>query len=308
MAIGKISIESAYMYFEAKDSTETRDVSGPLDTQISSDWHFGKAILTGYANLPTGSDSLDAADAALARDVARNDLNFPIKSFGQGFDYGGAITLAHQVDHWAISLGGGYIVRGAYTPIAGASDYNPGNELTLTAGFSYASGNWTFGLDTSGHLIYVDRLARTPVFRNGKQIVGRGSIKYESRRIRLTASATEILRLKNREMVDGALLYEDRDSNGNDFRARGNLSLMPFPGITLFAEGDYKDITENAYDAANPLYQGTGRLWAYGGGLSIRLGTTEALTLRLIRGDGWLNDRQEDVETLNARVSVRLFF
>jgi hypothetical protein len=308
VALGSVNIQSAYMYIEARDSV-TSDVSGPMDTQITGEWGFGNILFTGYVNAPTGMDSLETSEATLTRDISRNDLNFPIKTFGQGLDWGGALTLAHQVGQWALSVGGGYIVRGPYAPLATVSDYDPGDELTVTAGASYATGGWTLGLDASGKMIRVDRLTGTPVFRNGKQFVGKGSVTYESRMVRLDATLTEIARLKNRAMsTDGALLYEDRDSNGNDLRAFGRLSLRPVTGVTVFGEAHYKDITENAYDPTDALFQGAARLWSYGGGVSIKIGSSEALTLRLIRGEGWINDQSEDVETLNARVSFRLFF
>jgi hypothetical protein len=109
---GSLNIRSAYLYIEERDSTGTLDASGPLDTQLSGEWTFGQLVFTGYANLPTGTDSLDAAESGLAQGMSRNDVNFPIKTFGQGLDFGGAITFGHPVNNWAFSGGGGYIVRG----------------------------------------------------------------------------------------------------------------------------------------------------------------------------------------------------
>ena len=307
VALGSIDVQSAYMYLEAEDSAQM-EVSGPLDTQVTGEWSLANALFTVYVNLPTGIDSLEAAEASLTRDMSRNDLDFPIKTFGQGLDWGGTLTLARQMGHWAVSAGGGYVIRGPYTPLTTVSDYDPGDEVTVTAGASYVTGKWTFALDASGRMIRVDRLGGTPVFRNGKQFIGKASATYESRALRLDAIVTNIARLKNREMTDGLLLYEDRDSNGNDLRAHGKISLHPMPGVIVFGQADYKSITENAYDTTHSLFQGEARIWSYGGGVSLRLGATEALTLRLIRGEGWTKDRSEHVETLNLRVSVRLFF
>jgi hypothetical protein len=88
------------------------DASGPLDTQVTGEWTFGRIALSGYANIPTGTDSLDATESGLARVMSRNDFDFPIKTFGQGLDVGGALTFGHRVENWAFSGGGGYIVRG----------------------------------------------------------------------------------------------------------------------------------------------------------------------------------------------------
>jgi hypothetical protein len=306
--MGSVSVRSAYMYLEERDSTGTRDTNGPLDAEISGRWTFGNVIFSGYTNVPTGEDSLAGIESSLSRVVARNDLDFPIKTFGRGLDYGGAITIARKLDHWAVSFGGGYVVRGAYSPLATVSDYDPGDELSITSGISYSTGGWTLGLDTAAKLIYVDRLGGAVLFRNGKQITARGSASYRSPKLRAEASITEIARLKNRIIAAGGLLYEDRDSNGNDVRARGKASLTLVEGVSVFAEAQLKDITANDYEPNDPLFMGAARLWSYGGGISVQLGETEKLTVRLLRGDGWISDRLEDVETLNVRVSVRLFF
>lgn len=307
---GSLNVESGFMYLDVEDTTARRDISGPLDTQISAEWNLGKALLTGYANVPTGMDSLDATEAALTRDITRNDLNFPIKSFGQGLDFGGALTIAHQIGHWAVSVGGGYLVRGPYSPFVDVSDYDPGDEVTVTGGATYTTGGWTFGGDVSGKMIRVDRVNGTIQFRNGKQFTAGAAVTYESPLLRLDASIIDIVRLKDlaRDDSSGALLYEGKDSNGNDLRARGRLDFRPIRGFTVFAEAEYKGITENAYNPGEMLYQGAARLWAYGGGITVKIGRKEALTARVTRGEGWINDRSQDVETLNARISVRLFF
>ena len=308
VAAGNIDIRSAYMYLEMRDSSGIRDARGPLDTQIAGEWDLGKALFTGYVNVPTGSDSLDTIAADLATGIARNDLGFPIKTFGHGLDFGGALTLAYQFRHWAFSVGGGYVIRGPYAPLENVSNYDPGDESTVTLGATYAVGGWSAGLDLAGTYIRVDREAGQITFRNGKQFVGRGSLAYTSRRLKIEASATEITRFKNLDASTGPLLYEDRDSNGNDFRARGSLRVTPISGWTIFGEATYKDLTKNAYDATDPLFQGAARLWSYGGGLTVQVGKREAMTVRVVRGDGWIRDRAQDVETLNIRVSVRVSF
>jgi hypothetical protein len=306
--MGTMSIRSAYIYLEERDSTGIRDSNGPLDAEILGRWTFGNVIFSGYANVPTGEDSLAGIESNLSRVVARNDLDFPIKTFGRGLDYGGAVTIARQLNHWAVSFGGGYVVRGAYSPLASVSDYDPGDELSITSGISYSTSGWTLGLDTAAKLIYVDRLGGEVLFRNGKQITARGSASYRSPKLRAEASITEIVRLKNRIIAAGGLLYEDRDSNGNDLRARGKASLMLVEGVSVFAEAQLKDITANDYEPNDPLFMGAARLWSCGGGISLQLGDTEKLTVRLLRGNGWISDRLEDLETLNVRLSVRLFF
>lgn len=305
---GHLKAESAFMYVQIEDTDGRRDISGPLDTQISGEWRLGNAMITGYANLPSGLDSLDANEAGMVRALTRNDLNFPVKAFGHGLDFGGAITLGKQVGHWAISAGGGYLKRGSYSPFVGVSDYEPGDEVTVTGGVGYTVGGLTLGADLAGKMIRMDRMGGVIVFRNGKQFTGVGSLLYESRVLRLHATVTEIVRLKDVGTRAGAPLYEASDSNGNDLRADGRLEIRPLEGLTVFGEAHFKNLTENAYDPSDELYHGAARLWAYGGGVSVKIGSTEALTVRVMKGDGWINDRSDDVETLNGRVSVRLYF
>jgi hypothetical protein len=78
--------------------------------------------------------------------------------------------------------------------------------------------------------------------------------------------------------------------------------------LTVFGEAQLKDVTENGYEEGDDLYQGAARMWTYGGGVSVTLGGTESLTIRVRQGDGWLNNRLDDVKTLHAHVAVRLFF
>lgn len=307
---GTIGLSSAFMYTEQSVNDATSDVWGPLDTELSGDWSLSFARVTGFAILPTGKSKLDSADSTLVSTLYRDDLNFPVRSFGEGLDLGGAITVAHQRGHLGASLGLAYTARGSYKPFESEGDYQPGDEATFATGLSYSDAAWQLSLDITGTFLFTDRVDGLVVFQNGKQVVAQGGFRYETRQMRLTLEATEIFRFKDRQLslsgpAAGHLLFGDK--NRNDFRASGHLAWNPAPTLSVFGSGDVKMVA-NTNDADGNVVRSSARLYGYGGGLSLQVGNTEHLDLALTRYDGWIEEGARDVEGWNVRVNVRLLF
>ena len=90
------------------------------------------------ANVPSGTSELEPDEAAAAFLVGQNFYGFQLPSLGQGFNVAGGLTYALPAgDALVIGLGASYQRRGAYAPVAGAGDYDPGDEILLTGGFDY---------------------------------------------------------------------------------------------------------------------------------------------------------------------------
>ncbi len=307
---GTIALSSAFMYFEQDVDEQTTDVWGALDTEVSGDWNLGFARVTGFVVLPTGKGGLDTADSTLVGALYRNDLNFPVRAFGQGFDFGAAATAAHQRGHLGASLGFAYTARGAYEPFASGRDYHPGDEATFSAGLSYSDAAWTVSADVAGTFLFTDRLDGLVIFQNGKQVVSSAAFLYETRRFQAMLEATEIFRFKDRRLgltgtSSGLLLFGQR--NRNDFRASGQLVWRPSPTLSITGSSDVKMIADTK-DADGNILQPSARLYGYGGGVSYQIGRTEHLDLAVTRYDGWVEGGLRDLEGWNARVNVRLLF
>ncbi|MBK35284.1 MAG: hypothetical protein CME26_07095 [Gemmatimonadetes bacterium] len=307
---GTLTVSSAFMYVEQEVNEVSADAWGLLDTEVSGDWTLPFAKLTGFAVLPTGKNRLNGADSTLVSAFYRNDLNFPVRAFGEGFDYGGAITVAHQRGHLGGSIGFAYTARGAYEPFDSVGEYHPGDEATFAGGLNYAQSSWTMNVDVAGTFLFTDRLDGLVVFQNGKQVVTRAGFHYENPGVSLSLEATEIFRFKDRRLSltgpsTGLLLFGNR--NRNDFRASAHLSWNPLPALCVFGAADLKTISDTA-DVDGNVIEPSGRVYGYGGGLTLQIGATEHLDLGVTRFDGWVEDGARDLEGWNLRINFRLLF
>ncbi|MDP6041002.1 MAG: hypothetical protein QGG64_20805, partial [Candidatus Latescibacteria bacterium] len=276
-----------------------------INTRIDGRWSIGKnAVISLHASLPTGKRSLNVPDANTVGILARNDLGFPVRTFGQGLDLGGTLSVARHRGHWSMSAGIRVIRKGAYTPLAGATTYKPGDEVSGLIGIDYTYKRWIFQLNAAGSFYKMDRQGGTIAFRNGKQFLFQTGIFYMGRVFRLQAQLFEITRLKNLNISNGHPLYETRDSNGNDLRARFEASLTPVRPFTLFIIGNAKYLTSNAHTPGTALYRGDAHLLEGGGGFSLSLGTTQ-LSVRATQLTGKTEDNTVKLSAFNIRAALR---
>ncbi len=151
--------------FTSVSGDDIAGVSGLTDTQATLSYYrpagAGSAVASMSVNLPSGTSELESDEAATAIRVGQNFYGFQLPSLGQGFNVAGGLTYAFPAgDALILGLGAAYQVRGAYTPITGAAEYDPGDELLLTGGFDYGLGASSslaldvtyalYGADTAG--------------------------------------------------------------------------------------------------------------------------------------------------------------
>lgn len=305
---GALTVQSAAMY--ARQTGQTREATwGALDTRITGEWALGnRAMLSLHGAIPTGKQSLDSTDVTLVQTFSRNDLGFPVKTFSQGPEAGGALSLAHQGGHWSLSLGGGYTYKGAYDPFAGIVNYKPGDEISGSFGFDYSYEHFVYRVSAVGTYFLTDRQDGLVVFRNGKQILLQAGVLYTGEHLQVKAELTNIARMKNKDLSNGKFLYETRDSNGDDLRAAFEASWTPRSAITLFGIGNFKYLTPNAYAPGTPLYQGKAHLAEGGGGLAVSWGRACHLVLRGTRLSGKTEDNAVVLTAFNVRCALSLLF
>jgi hypothetical protein len=300
LANGAIYFRSAAMLVH-QDATTEDHVWGAVNTDIQGQWSLGKAALISLnTSLPSGKRALATSDASLVQNLARNDLNFPVKTFGQGLDFGGALSFVRHRGFWTWSAGAGYQYKGAYEPISGSVGYKPGDEISGSLGFDYSHSSFVYRLSAAGTYYLTDRQNKVVVFQNGKQILLQGAILYTGNRFQAKAEITEIVRFKNQELMNGAFLFEMRDSNGNDLRANLEASWTPARFLTLYATGQSKHLTANAHPMGSALYQGDAYLVEGGGGIAFSLGPYH-LNLRAIKLAGKAEDKVVDLSAFNVR-------
>jgi hypothetical protein len=296
------------MYLERTAEAATNEAFGTLDTRVRGIFQIGPALLSVQANLPTGKSDLDSTETILARQLSRTDLNIPVKTFGGGLDLGAALTVVRLVGRTGVSLGLGATKRGPYVPYLSGPDYDPGDEVTGSAGIDYTRGAWNVALDLSGTFPFTDRADGLVVYQNGKQATIRAGLAFHSRQIRASATLAGLFRYKDRRLVDGLILFEERHSHGEDLRAGADIAWSPHSAFTIMATGHAKSRGQNSHLSIDPDYEPAARIYSYGGGMSLRVGPHERLHLQAQRQTGWTDGGATSLRMISARASVTTQF
>ncbi|MBI5647850.1 MAG: hypothetical protein HY962_13050 [Ignavibacteriae bacterium] len=113
-------------------------MSGLTDTQLGLLYHLEEArlVFSLGANLPTGQRSL-TRDEFLSNVLLSNAaLGMQVSQFGQGLNLNPGVLWSVPVgDAAAFGAGATYQYKGVFVPLTGSGDYDPGDEILVTAGF-----------------------------------------------------------------------------------------------------------------------------------------------------------------------------
>lgn len=301
LAKGNFSIQTALMYVEQRKPL-AKEIRGTISTKLTGTWPLGKnSLFSLYTSIPTGKRSLASQDTALAQALMRNDLNFPVKTYGEGFDIGGALSLARNQGHFSLGIGLAFLKKGPYSPIQTISNYKPGDEATFTLGLDYFRNHFTYRLTGVGTLYFTDRFNGLVNFQNGKQLLLQASGQYENSRFRFNLEISKISSLKNLKPTAGpgtSLLYELQNSNRNDLRLHLKASWTPKPFIYFFASEKFKYLSSSTSLFLN---RGSAHLWESGAGISLSLGNQNHFIFRATHLDGSIESGTIQISGFNLR-------
>lgn len=115
---------------ERQDGT-TVTVSGFTDAQVRAALVLGQdaVVLTGVANLPTGSTRLSPTEYSVLAAASSSFLRFPVNAYSSGPSMTAGIATALSSGSWNLGLAGSLRYSGEFTPI-----------VEDTADFSYQAG------------------------------------------------------------------------------------------------------------------------------------------------------------------------
>ena len=123
-------------------------------------------------NLPSGKSELTQDEFQTSIFLSQHFYNFRVPGFGQGFNVSPGVVVAFPVSENAVfGVGASYQIKGAYKPIEGMGDYDPGDEILLTGGFDYRAGRTTnFSADVTYTIYGSDTFDATDVFSPGDKV------------------------------------------------------------------------------------------------------------------------------------------
>jgi hypothetical protein len=174
---------SQRILFTASNSgaTTSRDsggikVQGLVDTRLSLSFVLpgDKVWLTAGASIPTGKTSLSSEQLDMSTYTSQAALGYGVPIFGQGVNGNFGIAYASSITRRLVfGVGSSYSYRGAYTPVNGGKEYDPGDEITANAGIDYTtySKEARFSADITGAYYLQDTYNGEKIFQSGPRIM-----------------------------------------------------------------------------------------------------------------------------------------
>ena len=255
---------------QATVAGDVNSLSGLTDTQLSCSYHIENANLVFNLglNLPSGKKELTANEFSTSAQIAYRYFNFKVPGFGQGFNISPGISWAAPVsDNLVFGLGATYQKKGGFRPIENMSDnYNPGDEILVTAGFDIKlAPTTTFAVDVIYTTYGEDKMGNMTVFGSGDKIMFSGLLRSYQKYNELFLMARYRSKGKNSYYIGGIFQEEAEKTIPNHleiigyyrFRLNNNffISLLGegrtffetnnFPGLTILGFGVSPELTLN---------------------------------------------------------------
>ncbi|RMH76794.1 MAG: hypothetical protein D6681_21310 [Calditrichaeota bacterium] len=152
---------------------DPREIRGPGDLQLDVTWHArSRHLVMGVGiNLPSGKKALLPEEFQTSVLLSNTVFRFQVPNFGQGVQVSPHLTWATPLsENVVFGMGAAFKFSGPYRPRSTDSlDYDPGEELLLTAGFdlrlgpaAYLSGDAIVNFYTTDRLGDRDLLSPGP--------------------------------------------------------------------------------------------------------------------------------------------------
>ena len=132
-----VTVRASYVNAEVEEITSVSGLADAgLGVHLRQQLGPAEALVGLGVGLPVGAKGLAAEEFFTALTLGRNELAFAVPQVGQGFQAAPSIAIAFPLSPLvAAGAGATYVRRGGYRPFAETdSTYDPGDELTLTAG------------------------------------------------------------------------------------------------------------------------------------------------------------------------------
>jgi hypothetical protein len=299
----------------SSNSATSPAISGLNDSkvQLTHSLAEDRILLSAGASFPTGKTKLSATERELIPWLTADFFNFPVKIPGEGLELFGEVGVAVPASMWVLGMAGAVHYYGKYTPYDDERDYQPGMRVIGTAGLSR---DWSrrghIGLDVVVIYSTNDKVLGSPVFGDGLQLDFRLVGSREFAKGGYEAAARFIQRGKNKILSASGLdlVNEQSKTNGNDFRFHCSAHHSMIGRLQGWGSFDTKILMANGYPADNPLYTKGARIFGFGGGLDLPLGTAATIGVgaRIWTGSSGGTQSHEALDLSGYEINERLSF
>ena len=263
------------------DAAPSASMTGFTDTTLSGYYRWrvsGTEIRFGLdMDLPTGVTRLKTRDLPAVQD---EDL-VALQRFGEGFDVNPTVIVYRNFGDWGLGGGVGYLWTGEYDPTEDIpnDDFNPGNELSLSAlGDVFLGDVWRLiGRAAYTHFT-ADERGGLEIFREGDEIDLGVSLEWRPEPWWAIVSLRDIYRFKAERLnAAGQLGEESQNSRGNEIRGVVAVGYIIDDVWTVRGTMDVRYVAANDYATSAALYDGGRFKIAVGPGVTWTLSRTFAL-------------------------------
>ncbi len=297
----------------ALTSLDTTKVSGMVDTRLSLSYVLpgDKFWLSAGASLPTGKAELKVDELNLMTKISQTSLSYKAPVFGQGL--GGNIGLAYGSSltrRLVFGLGTSYVYRGKYKPISGASDYDPGDEISGNAGFNFTTYSKTarMSADFSGSYFFADQFNGGKVFQSGPRIMLFIVYSLNAGELRHLVNVRVRYRLKNTFYSNAGTTEYDATTQVEGQYAV-TIPMNAWLTGNAIVEGKY--YTADQIPIANNVIE-TGKARIGSGGMDLQFHISDVvlpmLTVRYAMGNIIIDDIASDVDGFEVSLGVKVSF
>jgi hypothetical protein len=238
---------------DVDDSVGSYSMSGLSDLRLQINQSLAEdRILTSVGiNLPTGKKKLNLIEERLVMNyLSQNYLSFPIRRLGEGIGLNfliGAAAASGETRYGASVM---FQLNGAYEAYEGDGDYNPGEQLSISAGAETKLSDILLNANMIFSTYSVDKLDGNKIFKQSRQldIVLGGS--YSTKRYAISAGMRYLIRDRNTRYVPDSTeaISDQLKIFGNEFSFDTRFSWMPSEMWYIMPMMDLRVIAANEID------------------------------------------------------------
>ena len=263
-----------------------------------------QVLFTFGLNLPTGKSALEVEEYAVANVLAMPIFNFRVPTMGQGFDLHAGANSAREFGDWVVGFGASYLVKGGYKPLKEFTEsYNPGDEISLTAGADRNVLLFGKEMRVKGDLVYTlyfnDTWGKTKVFKSGNRILFQLMSTFKTNRLDMGIFVRERLKGKNKRGSGDVYETERNNSNSNQFEIQTwgyypysrTKRLKGVVDVKMYSDNDFQTggafllgIGGGGQFRLNPKMVFSGELRLYTGNINTGAGKSSTTGVKIFGG------------------------